>query len=110
MPKVNKETFKILPKTNIQIYKFEQGKNYYCQFYIGSGHKGYSSKRFQKCLKTQNINDAISKATEHYKEWFKNGQLKSEENFNDKGEPDGSHKEWNTNGNQIKECNFKLIQ
>lgn len=71
MPKINKETLKILPKTNIQIYKFEKGKNYYCQFYIGSGHKDYPSKRFQQCLKTQNINDAISKATEHYKEWFK---------------------------------------
>ena len=70
MPKINKDSLKILPKTNIQIYKFEQGKNYYCHFYIGS-HKGYSSKRLQKCLKTQNINDAISKATEIYKEWFK---------------------------------------
>ena len=53
MPKINKDTLKILPRTNIQIYKFEKGKNYYCQFYIGSGHKKYPSKRFQQCLKTQ---------------------------------------------------------
>jgi len=71
MPVIDKKTLKILPRTNIQIYKFEKGKNYYCQFYIGSGHKGYSSKRFQQCLKTHNINDAIKLAIQKYKDWFK---------------------------------------
>jgi len=70
MPKINKETLKILPRTNIQIYKFEKGKNYYCQFYIGAGHKDYPSKRYQRCLKTQNINEAKDLAIKKYKEWF----------------------------------------
>ena len=62
MPKIDKKTLKILPRTNIQVYKFQKGKNYYCQFYIGSGHKKYPSKRFQQCLRTQNINEATKLA------------------------------------------------
>lgn len=70
MPKIDKKTLKILPRTNIQVYKFQKGKNYYCQFYIGSGHKKYPSKRFQQCLRTQNINEATKLAIQKYKDWF----------------------------------------
>ena len=70
MPAIDKKTLKILPRTNIHIYKFKKNKNWYCRFHIGSGY-GRKSNRLEKCLNTQNIKDAIKKATEIYKDWFR---------------------------------------
>ena len=71
MPKINKDSLKILPRTKIWIYKFENKNTYFCRFYVGLGHKNYKSGKFEKTLKTKNINDAITKANELYKEWFR---------------------------------------
>ena len=71
MPKINKDSLKILPRTKIWIYKFENKNTYFCRFYVGLGHKNYKSGKFEKTLKTKNINDAITKANEFYKEWFR---------------------------------------
>ena len=62
MPKIDKNTLKILPKQKIRIYKFENKQTYTCSFYIGTGYKKYPSNHFQKTCKTKNINEAISKA------------------------------------------------
>ena len=72
MPKIDKNTLKILPKQKIRIYKFENKQTYTCSFYIGTGYKKYPSNHFQKTCKTKNINEAISKAKEYYVDWFKN--------------------------------------
>ena len=71
MPKINKDSLKILPRTKIWIYKFENKNTYFCRFYVGLGHKNYKSGKFEKTLKTKNINEAITKANELYKEWFR---------------------------------------
>jgi len=71
VPKINKDTLKILPRTKIWIYKFENKNTYFCRFYVGLGHKNYKSGKFEKTLKTKNINEAITKANELYKEWFR---------------------------------------
>ncbi len=71
MPKINKDSLKILPRTKIWIYKFENKNTYFCRFYVGLGHKNYKSCKFEKTLKTKNINEAITKANELYKEWFR---------------------------------------
>jgi len=71
VPKINKDSLKILPRTKIWIYKFENKNTYFCRFYVGLGHKNYKSGKFEKTLKTKNINDAITKANELYKEWFR---------------------------------------
>ena len=72
MPKIDKNTLKILPKQKIRIYKFENKQTYTCSFYIGTGYKKYPSNHFQKTCRTKNINEAISKAKEYYVDWFKN--------------------------------------
>lgn len=79
MPKIDKKTFKVLPRTNIQIYKFENKQTYFCRFYIGRIHN--KSGRFEKSLKTKNINEAITKATELHRNWFNqnNGTTKKEQ-------------------------------
>jgi len=71
VPKINKDSLKILPRTKIWIYKFENKNTYFCRFYVGLGHKNYKSGKFEKTLKTKNINEAITKANELYKEWFR---------------------------------------
>ena len=71
MPVIDKKTLKILPRTKIWIYKFENKNTYFCRFYVGLGHKNYKSGKFEKTLKTKNIKEAIKKATELYKEWFR---------------------------------------
>ena len=68
MPKINKDTLKILPRSNVWVYKFENKNTYFCRFYIGKIHS--KSGRFEKSLKTKNINEAITKANEFYRNWF----------------------------------------
>ena len=70
MPKIDRDTLIILPRTNIKIYKLENGKNYYCKFYVGNGFKKIRSKRFEKCLNTANIKEATKIATSHFRTWF----------------------------------------
>ena len=71
MPKINKDSLKILTRTKIRIYKHENRNTYFCSFYIGLGHKNYKSGKFEKTLKTKNVREAITKANELYKEWFR---------------------------------------
>jgi len=71
MPKINKDSLKILTRTKIRIYKHENRNTYFCSFYIGLGHKNYKSGKFEKTLKTKNIRDAITNANKLYKEWFR---------------------------------------
>jgi hypothetical protein len=70
MPKINKSTLKVLPRSNIRVYKFENKHTYFCSFYIGTGYKNYPSNHFQKTCKTKNINEAIAIANKYYKNWF----------------------------------------
>jgi len=51
MPKIDKQSLKILPKTKIWIYKFQNKETYFCRFYIGLGHKNYKSGKFEKNFK-----------------------------------------------------------
>jgi hypothetical protein len=84
MPKINKSTIKILPRTKIRIYKFENKQTYFCSFYIGTGHKKYPSNKFEKTCKTKNINDAIAIAKKYYDEWniqHSSSTTKKERNF-----------------------------
>ena len=53
MPKIDKKTLKILPRTNIRIYKFENRNTYFCSFYIGLGHTNKKSGKFEKTLQTK---------------------------------------------------------
>ena len=68
MSKINKQTLKILPKTKIRIYKFLNQNTYFCRFFVG--RKYFKSGRFEKTCKTKNINEAIIKANQYYKDWF----------------------------------------
>jgi integrase len=68
MPKINKNTLKVLPRNNIRIYKFENKQTYFCSFYVGTIH--FKSGKFERSTKTKNINEAISKANELYRNWF----------------------------------------
>ena len=83
MPKIDKSTLKILPRTNIQIYKLVNGKNYYCKFYVGSGFKNIKSKRFEKCLNTANIKDAEKYSKAHWKTWIQNNPSTINEDIKD---------------------------
>ena len=57
MPKIKKDTIKKFPKTSsLKIFKFENSKNYYCSFYVGTHQK--NSGNFEKSLRTQNVNEA----------------------------------------------------
>ncbi|MCX7337458.1 MAG: hypothetical protein NTY78_04825 [Pelagibacterales bacterium] len=68
MSKIDKQTLKILPKTKIRIYKFVNQNTYFCRFFVG--RKYFKSGRFEKTCKTKNINEAIIKANQYYKDWF----------------------------------------
>ena len=55
MPKIKKDTIKKFPQTaSLKIFKFENSKNYYCSFYVGTHNK--KSGNVEKSLKTQNVN------------------------------------------------------
>ena len=85
MPAIDKKTLTILPRHNIRIYKFKKRHTYFCSFYIGLGHKGKKSGKFEKTLKTKNIKEAIKKATELYRKWFREHtdtkQIRKERDF-----------------------------
>jgi len=68
MSKIDKQTLKILPRTRISVYKFVNQNTYFCRFFVG--RKYFKSGRFEKTCKTRNINEAIVKANQYYKDWF----------------------------------------
>ena len=68
MSKIDKQTLKILPRTKISVYKFVNQNTYFCRFFVG--RKYFKSGRFEKTCKTRNINEAIVKANQYYKDWF----------------------------------------
>jgi hypothetical protein len=71
MPKINKETIFSLNKfPTLKIFKYGNGKNYYCVFYVGTNIK--KSGNIEKSLKTENIKEAEKKAKDFYKTFWKN--------------------------------------
>ena len=61
MPKINKETILSLNKfPTLKIFKYGNGKNYYCVFYVGTNIK--KSGNVEKSLKTTNLKEAETKA------------------------------------------------
>ena len=72
MPKIEKQTIKLLPKIrSLRIYKKENYPNYYCSFYVGnimkSGNKEIS-------LKTSNVKEALKKAPQIYKDFYERNE------------------------------------
>ena len=65
MPKIKKDTIKKFPQTaSLKIFKFENSKNYYCSFYVGTHFT--KSGNVEKSLKTQNVNDATKLAKQEF--------------------------------------------
>ena len=65
MPKIKKDTIKKFPQTaSLKIFKFENSKNYYCSFYVGTHFT--KSGNVEKSLKTQNVNDATKLAKQAF--------------------------------------------
>jgi len=81
MPKIKKDTIKKFPKTSsLKIFKFENSKNYYCSFYVGTHQK--NSGNFEKSLRTQNVNEASKLAKQEFEKYFiENKHEKKEFNF-----------------------------
>jgi hypothetical protein len=69
MPKIDKKTIKKFPKTSsLKIFKFENSKNYYCSFYVGTHNA--TSGNYEKSLKTSNVNDATKLAKQEFEKYF----------------------------------------
>ena len=87
MPKIKKDTIKKFPKTSsLKIFKFENSKNYYCSFYVGTHLK--NSGNFEKSLRTQNVNEASKLAKQEFEKYFiENKHEKKEFNFTDSNWP-----------------------
>jgi hypothetical protein len=69
MPKIIKDTIKLIPKIHtLKIYKKENRKDYYCSFYVGTALMKSGNKELT--LKTENVKDALKKARETYSNWF----------------------------------------
>ena len=63
MPKIIKDTIKLIPKIHtLKIYKKENRKDYYCSFYVGTALMKSGNKELT--LKTENVKDALKKARE----------------------------------------------
>ena len=76
MPKIDKNTIKKFPKTSsLKIFKFENSKNYYCSFYVGTHNT--PSGNYEKSLRTSNINDASKKAKGEFEKYF----IENKDNF-----------------------------
>jgi hypothetical protein len=70
MPKIKKETiFSINKFPTLKIFKYGNGKNYYCVFYVGTNIK--KSGNIEKSLKTSNVKEAEKKAKDFYKTFWK---------------------------------------
>lgn len=71
MTKILKNTIKKFPRLNsLKIYKLDNSKKYYCNFYVGTHQT--KSGNVQKSLKTENVKVAEQKAKQIYEEWFLN--------------------------------------
>jgi len=69
MPKIDKNTIKLLPKNrSLKIYKKENLPNYYCSFYVGSNIMKSGNKEMS--LKTSNVKEALKKAPTIFKDFF----------------------------------------
>ena len=81
LQKIKKDTIKKFPKTSsLKIFKFENSKNYYCSFYVGTHQK--NSGNFEKSLRTQNVNEASKLAKQEFEKYFiENKHEKKEFNF-----------------------------
>ena len=82
MPKIKKDTIKKFPQTaSLKIFKFENSKNYYCSFYVGTNFK--KSGNVEKSLKTQNVNEATKLAKAEFEKYFieNKDNLKKEYDF-----------------------------
>ena len=76
MPKIKKDTIKKFPQTtSLKIFKFENSKNYYCSFYVGTHNK--KSGNVEKSLKTQNVNEATKLAKEEFEKYH----IENKDNF-----------------------------
>ena len=84
MPKINKESTINLNKfPTLKLFKYENTKNYYCVFYVGTNLK--KSGNVEISLKTGNIKEAEKKAKDFYKAFWKNinnKPLEKEVSFN----------------------------
>jgi len=68
MPKIKKETIKLIPKIHsLKIYKKENRNNYYCSFYVGTNIMKSGNKEIS--LKTENVKEALKKARNVYVDW-----------------------------------------
>ena len=69
MPKIDKNTIKLLPKNrSLKIYKKENLPNYYCSFYVGSNIMKSGNKEMS--LKTSNVKEALKKAPTIFKDFL----------------------------------------
>ena len=69
MPKIDKNTIKLLPKNrSLKIYKKENLPNYYCSFYVGSNIMKSGNKEMS--LRTSNVKEALKKAPTIFKDFF----------------------------------------
>ena len=59
----------------LKIFKFENSKNYYCSFYVGTHNK--KSGNVEKSLKTQNVNEATKLAKEEFEKYH----IENKDNF-----------------------------
>ena len=79
MPKIDKNTIKLLPKNrSLKIYKKENLPNYYCSFYVGSNIMKSGNKEMS--LRTSNVKKLLK-----YK-MAKIAENSSTEGLNDKKE------------------------
>ena len=68
MPKIKKETIKLIPKIHsLKIYKKENRNNYYCSFYVGTNIMKSGNKEIS--LYTENVKEALKKARNVYVDW-----------------------------------------
>lgn len=68
MPKIKKETIKLIPKIHsLKIYKKEDRNNYYCSFYVGTNIMKSGNKEIS--LYTENVKEALKKARNVYVDW-----------------------------------------
>ena len=65
MPKILKETIKLIPsKPTLKIFKKDRSKYYYCSFYVGTTH--FKSGNKEQSLKTPNYKEALKEAIKIY--------------------------------------------
>ncbi|MDB2441989.1 hypothetical protein N9W20_01550 [Candidatus Pelagibacter bacterium] len=65
MPKILKETIKLIPsRPTLKIFKKTRSQNYYCSFYVGTTH--FKSGNKEQSLQTPNVKVALKEAIRIY--------------------------------------------